>query len=87
MVNWEFFDNQTPESARTWSTRSRSGDEVTPISGAPLCTFRETARILAGFEDSRAEATEAQTSGAASLAGLESSAAQSTDNPSSGEGK
>ena len=87
MVNWEFFDNQTPESARTLVDALRSGDRVTPSRGATLCSFRETARTLAGFADSRAEAAEAQTSGAASLAGLRVVAAHSTDNPSSGEGK
>lgn len=53
MVNWEFFDNQTPESARTLVDALRSGESVQPSRGAPLCTFRETARILAGFPDER----------------------------------
>ncbi|MEU2255198.1 NADH-quinone oxidoreductase subunit NuoE [Nocardia xishanensis] len=53
MVNWEFFDNQTPESARALVDALRAGKQVTPTRGAPLCTFRETARILAGFPDER----------------------------------
>ena len=53
MVNWEFFDNQTPSSARELVDDLRSGAPVTPTRGAPLCTFRETARILAGFADER----------------------------------
>ena len=46
MVNWEFFDNQTPESARSLVDSLRSGERVSPSRGAALCTFRETARIL-----------------------------------------
>ena len=54
MVNWEFFDNQTPESARELVDALRSGKPPAPTRGiAPLCTFRQTARILAGFPDQR----------------------------------
>lgn len=49
MVNWEFFDNQTPSSAATLVTALRAGEAVTPTRGAGLCTFRQTARILAGL--------------------------------------
>ncbi|KAF0958575.1 NADH-quinone oxidoreductase subunit NuoE [Rhodococcus sp. T7] len=70
MVNWEFFDNQTPESARSLVDSLRSGDRVTPSRGATLCTFRETARILAGFPDERPGALEEGVAGDATLAGL-----------------
>ncbi|MBW1602584.1 NADH-quinone oxidoreductase subunit NuoE [Streptomyces sp. JJ66] len=71
MVNWEFFDNQTVESAKQLVDDLVAGREVRPTRGAPLCTFRETARILAGFPDERPGATEATGSaGPASLAGL-----------------
>ena len=53
MVNWEFFVDQTPDSARQVVDDLRAGRTVTPTRGAPLCTFRETARILAGFSDTR----------------------------------
>ncbi|MFC7449929.1 NADH-quinone oxidoreductase subunit NuoF [Rhodococcus daqingensis] len=59
MVNWEFFDNQTPDTARGIVDGLRAGDQVNPSRGAPLCTFRETARILAGFPDGRPGALEA----------------------------
>ncbi|TXI36613.1 MAG: NADH-quinone oxidoreductase subunit NuoE [Mycobacterium sp.] len=49
MVNWEFFDNQTPSSAATMVTALRAGEAVAPTRGAALCTFRQTARILAGL--------------------------------------
>ena len=60
MVNWEFFDNQTPQSARAFVDALRGGQTVTPTRGAPLCSFRDTARILAGFPDERQEAGDAE---------------------------
>ncbi|MEV5608135.1 NADH-quinone oxidoreductase subunit NuoE [Streptomyces sp. NPDC052225] len=71
MVNWEFFDNQTPETAKRLVDDLRAGTQVSPTRGAPLCTFKETARILAGFPDEREGAVEASGSaGPASLIGL-----------------
>ncbi|HEX3546844.1 MAG TPA: NADH-quinone oxidoreductase subunit NuoE [Mycobacterium sp.] len=67
MVNWEFFDNQTPSSARDLVDGLRSGEAPLPTRGAPLCTFRETARALAGLPDSRGSGQEV---GGATLAGL-----------------
>ncbi|MFF4959022.1 NADH-quinone oxidoreductase subunit NuoE [Streptomyces sp. NPDC001222] len=71
MVNWEFFDNQTPESAKRLVDDLRAGRQVDPTRGAPMCTFKETARMLAGFPDERDGAVEATGSaGPASLVGL-----------------
>ncbi|KAF4406287.1 MULTISPECIES: NADH-quinone oxidoreductase subunit NuoE [Streptomyces] len=71
MVNWEFFDNQTVESAKALVDDLRAGRPVEPTRGAPLCTYKETARILAGFPDERPGAVEASGSaGPASLIGL-----------------
>ncbi|PXW30716.1 UNVERIFIED_CONTAM: NADH dehydrogenase subunit E [Williamsia faeni] len=70
MVNWEFFDNQTPRSSRDLVDALRSGEQVTPSRGAPLCKFRETARILAGFADEREGASDAALPGDPTLAGL-----------------
>jgi len=69
MVNWEFFDNQTPESARALVDELRSGQQVIPTRGQPLCAFRQTSRILAGFPDDRPEDGQGG-AGAATLAGL-----------------
>jgi NADH-quinone oxidoreductase subunit E len=69
MVNWEFFDNMTPQSAREVVDGLRSGGEVTPTRGAPkLCTWKQASRILAGFPDDQAAA--GHTAGPPSLAGL-----------------
>lgn len=70
MVNWEFFDNQTPESARDLVDKLRADAEVRPTRGMPLCSFAATERILAGFPDERADDGQGG-AGAATLAGLE----------------
>ncbi|MGV0800635.1 NADH-quinone oxidoreductase subunit NuoE, partial [Mycolicibacterium elephantis] len=67
MVNWEFFDNQTPASARELVDGLRAGNPPQPTRGAPLCTFRETARTLAGLPDPRSGGDRI---GDATLAGL-----------------
>ena len=69
MVNWEFFDNQTPESARELVDSLRAGNPKEPTRGAPLCVFRETSRILAGLPDERPDQGQGG-AGAATLAGL-----------------
>jgi NADH-quinone oxidoreductase subunit E len=69
MVNWEFFDNQTPESAREVTDRLRAGEAVAPTRGAAsVCTFKQMSRVLAGFDDGRA--SEGVGAGPATLAGL-----------------
>jgi NADH-quinone oxidoreductase subunit E len=68
MVNWEFMDNQTPESAVQVVDDLRAGNPVSSTRGPRLCTWREAERVLAGFPDDRAD--EGPTAGPASLAGL-----------------
>ncbi|QRY63719.1 NADH-quinone oxidoreductase subunit NuoE [Gordonia sp. PDNC005] len=52
MVNWEFFDAQTPESAARLVAELQAGQAPAPSRGAPsLCTFRQTARLLAGVPE------------------------------------
>lgn len=68
MVNWEFFDNQTPESAVRLVDDLREGREVTATRGASLASWREAERVLAGFPDGRAD--EGPSAGDASLVGL-----------------
>ncbi len=86
MVNWEFFDNVTPESAKALVDDLRAGKDVSPTRGAPLCTFRETARILAGFPDQRPGAVDAGGSGGVpSLVGLRIANGRNPDAPAAGE--
>jgi NADH-quinone oxidoreductase subunit E len=68
MVNWEFMDNQTPESATRLVDDLRAGRDVQASRGARLCTWREAERVLAGFPDGRAD--EGPSAGPASLVGL-----------------
>lgn len=69
MVNWEFFDHQSPSSARALVDRLCAGDTVVPTRGAALCPFTQTARTLAGLPDPRPD-TAAPSAGDATLAGL-----------------
>ena len=70
MVNWEFYDDQTPGSARELVDSLRAGTPIPPTRGPrSLPTFKETSRLLAGFNDGRGG--EGVTAGPASLVGLE----------------
>ncbi|HVS68814.1 MAG TPA: NADH-quinone oxidoreductase subunit NuoE [Mycobacteriales bacterium] len=70
MVNWEFFDNQTVESAKQVVDDLRAGKPVAPTRGAAtVCTWKEAERVLAGFHDGRAD--EGVAAGPATLVGLE----------------
>jgi NADH-quinone oxidoreductase subunit E len=75
MTNWEFFDNQTPESTIQLVDDLRAGKDVTPSRGPDkVVSFQEMSRVLAGFLDGRAD--EGPGAGSASLAGLEVAHAQ-----------
>jgi NADH-quinone oxidoreductase subunit E len=80
MVNWEFFDNQTPQSAIELADKLRAGQPVAPTRGLPLCTFAETSRILAGFNDDRPDDGQGG-AGAATLAGLRAAEENGTQAP------
>jgi NADH-quinone oxidoreductase subunit E len=55
MVNWEFFDKQTPGSACELIDRLRAGETVAPTRGpSSVPDFTDTERLLAGFYDGRA---------------------------------
>jgi NADH-quinone oxidoreductase subunit E len=69
MVNWEFFDNQTPDSAVKVVDDLRSGREVRATRGARIGNWRDAERVLAGFPDDLAD--EGPAAGPASLVGLE----------------
>ncbi|MBL0885480.1 NADH-quinone oxidoreductase subunit NuoE [Myceligenerans indicum] len=69
MVNWEFFDNQTPQTATEVTDRLRAGEDVAPTRGADtVCSFKQMSRVLAGFPDDRAH--EGVGAGEPTLAGL-----------------
>ena len=56
MTNWEFFDNQTPQSTIQLVDDLREGKPVVPTRGpSKVCTFKEVSRVLAGFSDGLAD--------------------------------
>jgi NADH-quinone oxidoreductase subunit E len=58
-VNYEFFDNQTQETAEELVDALHRGERPLPTRGAQVCSFREISRQLAGFRDPRPEAVAA----------------------------
>lgn len=69
MVNWEFFDNQTPESAKKLVADIQAGNPVRPTRGPDqVPTFKEVSRTLAGFADGLVN--QGPGTGEATLAGL-----------------
>nr|WP_202881435.1 NADH-quinone oxidoreductase subunit NuoE [Pedococcus badiiscoriae] len=70
MANWEFFDNQTPESTKALVDDLRAGKDVKPSRGPDkVCSFKQVSRVLAGFHDGLAD--QGVGAGPASLVGLE----------------
>lgn len=55
-VNYEFFDQQTPDSAVEIVRAIEAGELPMPTRGAPICTFKQIERQLAGFPDERPDA-------------------------------
>ncbi len=67
MVNWEFFDNMTPEKADELLDKLMRDEEVVSPRGATITSWKEAERVLAGFPDGRAD--EGPSAGEASLLG------------------
>jgi NADH-quinone oxidoreductase subunit E len=69
MVNWEFYDNQTPQSVRDLVDSARTGNPPAPTRGpASLRTWKQNSAVLAGLSDGLAG--EGVSAGAASKLGL-----------------
>ncbi len=99
MVNWEFFDNQTPESSKELVDRLRAGEQVAPTRGpSHVRSFKHVSRVLAGFPDGLAD--EGVGAGPASVEGTrlarekgwtapgaDGDAKQGTDTSASGAGE
>lgn len=69
-VNYEYFDNQTVDSAEGIVAQLRAGSRPLPSRGAPLCSFREIERQIAGFVDTRPESFTAEAIGPETTAGV-----------------
>ena len=69
MVNWEFYDNQTPASVNDLVDGVRQGNPPPPTRGpTQLRTWKQNSAVLAGLPDGLAE--EGVQAGAATLLGL-----------------
>ena len=69
MANWEFYDNQTVQSARDLVDSMRAGNPPAPTRGPnKLPTWKENSAVLAGINDGRAN--EGVQAGEPSLLGL-----------------
>jgi NADH-quinone oxidoreductase subunit E len=62
-VNYEFFDNQTVTSAHKLVNALREGERPMPTRGAPLCSFKQIERQIAGFHTPETLAPDANSSG------------------------
>ncbi len=69
MVNWEFYDNQTVQSAKDLVDSCRAGNPPAPTRGPnKLPTWKENSELLAGINDGKAG--EGVQAGKATLLGL-----------------
>ena len=68
MVNWEFFDNVTPQKAIEIVDALIADETVVADRGATITSWREAERVLAGFPDGLAD--EGPAAGPESLLGL-----------------
>lgn len=69
MVNWEFYDNQTPQSVKDLVDSARSGNPTAPTRGPKtLRTWKQNSEVLAGLNDGLSN--EGVAAGEATLLGL-----------------
>ena len=69
MVNWEFYDNQTPQSVKDLVDAARAGNPPAPTRGPnKLVTYKEASAVLAGLDDGLAR--EGVQAGGPTLLGL-----------------
>jgi len=69
MVNWEFYDNQTPQSVKDLVDGARAGNPPAPTRGPKtLRTWKQNSEVLAGLNDGLAN--EGVSAGEATLLGL-----------------
>ena len=70
MANWEFYDNQTVESAKALVDGARAGNPPAPTRGPNhLVTYKQASAVLAGLDDGLAG--EGVQAGPATLLGLD----------------
>src|SRR3954466_8126694 len=82
MVNWEFMDNMTPQSATELVDDLREGKEVRSTRGPRIATWREVERGLGGFPEDLVDGGPG--AGPASLVGLDIARERGWTAPDSG---
>ena len=70
-VNYEFYDNQTVDSTTELLTKLKAGERPMPTRGAPLCSFKQAERQIAGLFTAEDYALEATASGPPTEAGVQ----------------
>ena len=81
-VNYEFFDNQTVQSANDLVGKLQAGERPLPTRGAPLCSFKEIERQIAGFFDEQTLAQDSVSSGVPTEVGVKLAVARGDTVPS-----
>ena len=85
MVNWEFFDNETPSSALAMIDDIQAGRDIHPTRGPIVApTFKENERVLAGFLDGHED--EGPSAGPSTLLGRKIAAAKGWTEPVAAKG-
>ena len=69
-VNYDFYDNVTPDGAVRLVEGLKAGERPAPTRGARLCTLKEMSKQLAGFSDEREGAVADGPAGAPTLRGV-----------------
>jgi NADH-quinone oxidoreductase subunit E len=69
-VNYEFFDRVDPDGAQAIVEALQRGERPPPTRGAPLCTFAEASRQLAGFAEENPAGVAGPGVGEPSVAGV-----------------
>lgn len=78
MANWEFYDNQTVESAKSLVDGARAGNPPAPTRGPNrLVTYKQASAVLAGLDDGLAG--EGVQAGSSTLLGLKIARAAEKD--------
>jgi NADH-quinone oxidoreductase subunit E len=85
-VNYEFFDQQTVDSAQVLVDALRGGVRPEPTRGAPLCSFKQIERQIAGFYDERPAALEAEATGRPTEIGVKLAERRGESAPAYGQG-
>ena len=83
MVNWEFFDDMTPEKLDELIDALMNGEEVVSPRGATITSWKKAERVLAGFPDGRAD--EGPSAGQASTLGRRIAAEKGWSAPDPGD--